>query len=205
MVPYPANSPTTGRASAGGGTSSSGTSRSNAPRTVPGRVPAGRRAPFPKVMLRFDPRTGAANASPSPYVVQAAKETRFRIAGNRRREITDTRDMRLIRGRPAVARRLADVRRSPTTGGRCRRAPARVRLFALPGQRGPVTRTLTLGVRAPFDVAARPFTGDLEPRDEGRRRGRFGRVVVSSRSASRRAGSATSSSRLRRPRRSSAT
>jgi hypothetical protein len=34
---------------------------------------------------------------------------------------------------------------------------ARVRVFAVPGQKGAVTRTLSLGVRAPFDVFERPF------------------------------------------------
>jgi hypothetical protein len=34
---------------------------------------------------------------------------------------------------------------------------ARIRIFAEPGQRTAVIRTLTLGVRSPFDVQARPF------------------------------------------------
>ena len=41
---------------------------------------------FPKVFLTFDPRTGAASESPTRYVAQSDKETRFRISGTRRLE-----------------------------------------------------------------------------------------------------------------------
>ena len=52
---------------------------------------------FPRVTLRFDPKTGRANASPTPFVVQANKETRFRIAGTGAAGSPDTRDSAVLR------------------------------------------------------------------------------------------------------------
>src|SRR5262249_39152921 len=110
---------------------------------------------FPRVMLRFDPRTGLANASPSPYVVQSNKETRFRIAGTSAGGSPDTRDSSSV---PAANLwRAAWVSYGMYDDGWTRpRRVARVRLFAAAGQTHPVIRTLTLGVQAP--VASRPFT-----------------------------------------------
>src|SRR5439155_1808222 len=36
---------------------------------------------FPKLELRFDPVTGRANVSPTRYVAQALKDSRFRLSG----------------------------------------------------------------------------------------------------------------------------
>jgi hypothetical protein len=109
---------------------------------------------FPKIYLRFDARTGVANHSPSAYVAQSAKETRFRVAGNV--QYAD-RDVLLINAGTRwrtdwLSYGLYDD--GWTRPGR----PARVRVFATPGQRGSVTRFLTLAVRAPDGVAARRFT-----------------------------------------------
>ena len=50
---------------------------------------------FPKVGLRFDPATGLADHTLTPYVLQADQDSRFRIAG---KEIATSADgLRLIR------------------------------------------------------------------------------------------------------------
>jgi MFS family permease len=133
---------------------------------------------FPKLYLRFDPATGRANVSPSRYVAQSDAETRFRIAGT---AVADTRNTLLIDAdRPWRADWLTfglydDGWTRPGT-------TARVRVFAQPGQTRAVLRTLTLGVRAPFQpapggsvplVTRRPFTvaSDVE-REEGVANGR---------------------------------
>jgi hypothetical protein len=110
---------------------------------------------FPRVMLRFDPKTGLANASPSPYVVQGGKETRFWIAGESAAGSPDTRDSSIVRaGEPW---RAAWLTYGMYDDGWTRpHRVARVRLFGFAGQTHPVIRTLTLGIQAP--VASRPFT-----------------------------------------------
>ncbi len=110
---------------------------------------------FPRVMLRFDPTTGVANASPSPYVVQSNKETRFRIAGKGAAGSPDTRDSAIVlAGKPW---RAAWVSYGMYDDGWTRpHRVARVRLFGEAGQMHPAIRTLTLGVQAPN--ASRPFT-----------------------------------------------
>jgi hypothetical protein len=109
---------------------------------------------FPKLYPRFDPRTGRASESPTRYVAHSDKETRFRIAG------------------PAVSHNrgtlLIDAERPWRTewqtfgldvdGWTKPRKRATVRVYAAPRQRQDVTRTLTLGIRAPTDVAARLVT-----------------------------------------------
>ena len=108
---------------------------------------------FPKLMLHFDPRTGVANASPTNYVLESDVETRFRISGV---VTSDTRATELIiADKPWradwVTFGLAD------DGWTLPGETARIRIFASPGQKGGVIRTLTLGVRAPFYVGKRPF------------------------------------------------
>jgi hypothetical protein len=121
---------------------------------------------FPKLMLRFDPRTGAASSSPTPYVVQGSKETRFRISGKQVPPITDTRDMLLIKA--TMPWRAAWLTFGLTDDGwTLPNREARIRIFAFAGQSGPVTRTLTLGARAPFGVDARPFRA-ISNRDDVR-------------------------------------
>jgi hypothetical protein len=109
---------------------------------------------FPKLELRFDPRTGRANVSPTRYVALSDKETRFRVRGT---AIVDDRDTMVI---DAGGRWRADWISSGldddgwTRPGRV----ARIRVFSAPGQQGWRIRGVNLGVRAPADVAARPFT-----------------------------------------------
>ncbi|MBV8080090.1 MAG: hypothetical protein JO186_06910 [Actinobacteria bacterium] len=111
---------------------------------------------FPKLFLHFDPRTGYANASPSPYVIESEAETRFRISGPPVQTPHDTRGNLFI-----VAR--APWRADWLTFGLSDDGwtlPGRagvVRIFAAPGQRHPALRVLTLGIQAPAHVDARPF------------------------------------------------
>ena len=84
----------------------------------------------PEALPTFDPATGRASISPTRYVAQSDKETRFRIAGN---AVSDTRGVVADRGRAAVAHRLAhasasrrrlDAARRARDGARLRRARA---------------------------------------------------------------------------------
>jgi hypothetical protein len=109
---------------------------------------------FPKAYLRFDPGTGEANVSPTRYVAHSDKESRFRIAGN---AVSDTRGTFLIEAEQPwradwITLGLED------DGWTRPRTPARVRVFAVPGQKGPVLRALSFRIRAPVDVASRPVS-----------------------------------------------
>ena len=109
---------------------------------------------FPKQLLRFDPRTGLADRSPTPYAVEALKEDRFRLAGT---VVASTPQALLIHAkRPWRADWITfglydDGWTKPET-------PARVRVFAQPGQKQPILRYLTFQIWAPDGVASRPFT-----------------------------------------------
>ena len=59
----------------------------------PGNRFAEIQATFPRVDLTFDPSSGRASRSPTPYVAESDRETRFRIAGP---TVSLTRDVRLI-------------------------------------------------------------------------------------------------------------
>jgi len=59
----------------------------------PGNKYAEIQATFPKLPLHFDPRTGIANVSPTPYVAESDLETRFRFDGP---TVTVQRNVRLI-------------------------------------------------------------------------------------------------------------
>jgi len=59
----------------------------------PGNRFAEQQATFPKLHLTFDPSTGFANTSPTRYVAESDRETRFQIRGP---SLTVQRDMRLI-------------------------------------------------------------------------------------------------------------
>ena len=106
---------------------------------------------FPKVYWHFDPNTGRADVSLTRYVLEADQESRFRVSG---KEIANQQGLNLIdAARPWrtdwLSFGLYDdgwTRPGVTT---------RVRVFALPNQRGPVLRGITFGVRAPEGVAAR--------------------------------------------------
>ena len=109
---------------------------------------------FPNTPLAFNPRTGYASHSPTPYVVQSVTETRFRIAGNVQ---VQGQTMMLID---------ADLpwRTSWLTyglyddGWTKPNRTVRVRVFSFPGQKRACTKTLTFQIQAPPDVDRRPFS-----------------------------------------------
>jgi Dolichyl-phosphate-mannose-protein mannosyltransferase len=108
---------------------------------------------FPNNPVTFDPRTGKASRTLTPLVVQSVGETRFRISGPVQIQRTD---VMLIR---------ADLpwRTDWLTSGlygdgwTLPHTTAHIHVFAVPGQRGAVTRTLTVQVRAPIDQPDRGF------------------------------------------------
>ncbi|HET7043512.1 MAG TPA: hypothetical protein VFI37_01575 [Gaiellaceae bacterium] len=108
---------------------------------------------FPKLDLRFDPATGRASRSPTPWAVQALRETRYRIAGTR---TLQERNLYLIQAeQPWRAEWLSrglydDGWTKPGT-------PARIRVFARPADRHGITRQLTLQLRAPGEVPPRAY------------------------------------------------
>jgi hypothetical protein len=109
---------------------------------------------FPKTTLFFDPRTGLANISPSPYAVQSIGDSRFQLAGNVQ---TDNQFGRLIdAGSPWRASFLTFGAYSD--GWLRPHAPATIRVFSVPGQRQPRILSLYLQIWAPSNVASRPFT-----------------------------------------------
>jgi hypothetical protein len=109
---------------------------------------------FPTTTLSFDRATGRANVSPSTYVAQAVAETRFGLAGT---VIDEDRGVQLLRAdRPWRARWLAfGLYRD---GWTIPKVPGTIRIFARPGERAREQRYVTLSVRAPNDVAPRPFS-----------------------------------------------
>ena len=111
---------------------------------------------LPKTVLAFNETTGAVNVSPSPYVVQAVTESRFRISGSSPRQ---TNAVLLIKAREPwrldwLSFGLYD------DGWTQPGVTARIRIFPSPGQRAPEIRTLTLQIRGPYGAAAqnRPYT-----------------------------------------------
>jgi hypothetical protein len=108
---------------------------------------------FPKTTLRINRATGAIHTPLSPNVVQAVTDSRFRVAGTVKMQ---TPEVFLIRtARPWRASWLTtglydDGWMKPST-------PARIRIYAVPGQRRPLTHILSLQLRAPDGVTTRPF------------------------------------------------
>jgi hypothetical protein len=99
---------------------------------------------FPKLDLRFDPRTGLASASPTRYVTESDLETRFRVRGT---TVSLTRDVRLIDAGRAwradwVSFGLDDD--GFTVPGRT----ATLRVYPLAGQQRPTRRYVTFHVIA---------------------------------------------------------
>jgi hypothetical protein len=109
---------------------------------------------FPTTELSFDRTTGRANSSPSALVAQAAAETRFGLAG---RVLGTDRGVQLLRvERPWRAQWLAfNLYRD---GWTVPKVNGTIRVFATPGETRSRRRFVTVGVRAPNDVAPRPFT-----------------------------------------------
>jgi hypothetical protein len=106
---------------------------------------------FAATGLQFDPATGAANASPTPLVLQSVKESRFRISGDIQ---TLTRDTLLINGGESwhadwLSFGLYD------DGWTKPGVVASVRIFPRRDQREPLRRSLVLHVVAPASGPAR--------------------------------------------------
>jgi hypothetical protein len=118
---------------------------------------------FPKVALRFDPETGRANADFDSYVAQAVADARFHIAG---RQLTTERDVSIVfPDRPW----RADWTTSGlypdgwTIPGRT----ARIVVYPRPGVQHGESRTITVSLQAPGDVATRKVTLGGEHFDVG--------------------------------------
>jgi hypothetical protein len=105
---------------------------------------------FPKLDLRFDERSGAANVSPSDWVAQSSKETRFRIAGPVRAEQYNVRLVKAARPWRTDWLTFGLTDDGWTKPG----VVARVRVFAAPGQRTGLARSLSLAIR-PADSSPR--------------------------------------------------
>ncbi len=156
---------------------------------------------FPKTQLSFDPRTGVADRSPTPYAVQSTEESRFRIAGDRELE---TRGLYLIRAEQPwraewLTRGLYDD--GWTKPGR----PATVRVFARPQDTAGRVRSLTLRLRTPGNAG--PFPWRIEAAgtrphrrgDRGRRRRDDDALRAGARARRRAPDRRRARARLRRP------
>jgi hypothetical protein len=109
---------------------------------------------FPKLGLGFDPASGAVSISPTRYVAESDKETRFRISGT---AVGVWQDVLLI---DAGAHWRLDWTTSGLydDGWTKPGIVARVRIFPAPGQREPRLRTLTIAARAPDNIPDRDLT-----------------------------------------------
>ena len=106
---------------------------------------------FPKLTLRFDPVTGRANIDPDAFVLQAANESRFHIAGTRR---TIQRGVYL--DAPERPWRADWVSHGLYDDGWTRPGrTARIRVFAKPGQNGRRSRVVTVYIGSPQTVTKR--------------------------------------------------
>jgi hypothetical protein len=108
---------------------------------------------FPKLVPHFDARTGAANISPTRYVVMSDSETRFRIsgpavAGPSALLIKATQPWRLDWSSAGL---YDDGWTRPHT-------VADIHIYPTPGQRGPETRGLTVELRAPSTTPVQRYT-----------------------------------------------
>jgi hypothetical protein len=108
---------------------------------------------FPKLDLRFDD-AGRASVSPPGYVAQSVSDSRFGIAGS---VVTNDRGLFLVK--PDQPWRANWVTTGLYDDGWTKPGPpARIRVFAYPGQASGVTRSLTVYVRAPDGVSSRKFS-----------------------------------------------
>ncbi len=117
---------------------------------------------FPKLDIHFNPATGRSDVSPSRYVLAAVQESRFHIAGKAKVVRPDV--ILTEANEPWRADWLSfglydDGWTKPGV-------TVRVRVFAAPGQRGPVTRFVTFQAQPPAPIAERPFmvSSNLETR-----------------------------------------
>jgi len=108
---------------------------------------------FPTTPLHFDLATGRANVSPSNYVAQADRETRFHIAGRPKTEYRG-----VLLGTAEKPWRTEWMTFGLYDDGWTEpRKVARIRVFARPGQNGSESRYLTISARTPADIAKRSF------------------------------------------------
>jgi hypothetical protein len=110
---------------------------------------------FPKVYWQFDPTTGRADVSLTPYVLSADQESRFRVSG---KEIANssTDGLRLIHA--DLPWRTDWLSFGLYDDGWTRPGvTVRVRVFAVPHQQGAILRGITFGVHGPDGVTSRPF------------------------------------------------
>ncbi len=109
---------------------------------------------FPNTPLAFNPRTGAASASLSPYVVQSLNETRFRISGNE--QVVHANLMLIDAKMPWRTDWLTSGLYED--GWTQPKMAVRIRVFSVPGQASAVTRTLSIQIQAPDEIPRAPFT-----------------------------------------------
>ena len=108
---------------------------------------------FPKLDIRFDPRTGLSNVDVDSYIAQAAADVRFHLKG---RFLHTERDVSIVF--PDRPWRADWVTRGLYPDGWTRPGHvAHIKVFADAAQRSPVLRTLTVTLRAP-EGASRPTT-----------------------------------------------
>jgi hypothetical protein len=115
---------------------------------------AEQQATFPKLHLTFDPATGRANTSPTRYVAESDRETRFRISGA---TMTVQRDVRLIDAtRPWRLDWLTYGLDDDGFTDPGRRVA--IRVFPMPNQQGRIKRYMTVQLQA----HSAPVGADLE-------------------------------------------
>jgi hypothetical protein len=108
---------------------------------------------FPKLDIRFNPRTGLSNVDVDSYIAQAAGDVRFHLKG---RYLTTMRDVSIVF--PDRPWRADWVTRGLYPDGWSRPGRvAHIKVFPDAAQHGPVLRTLTVAMRAPGG-ASRPTT-----------------------------------------------
>jgi hypothetical protein len=108
---------------------------------------------FPKLDIRFDPRTGRSNVDVDSYIAQAASDVRFHLKG---RFLHTERDVSIVF--PDRPWRADWVTRGLYPDGWTRPGRvAHIKVFPDPAQRGAVLRTLTLTLAAP-EGTTRPTT-----------------------------------------------
>jgi hypothetical protein len=110
---------------------------------------------FPNNLVAFDPLTGLASRSLSPYVLQAVAESRFRISGNVQR--IDPSGVMLIDAEMPW-RTLWLTHGLYNDGWMRPGAVARIRVYGDPKQHGDATRTLTFQVQSPTNIASEHYT-----------------------------------------------
>jgi len=108
---------------------------------------------FPKIRLRFNPDTGTASTSPTPWLLMSDKETRFGIAGSVRSAVGDFDLVEAAQPWHAQWLSFGLYDDGWTRPG----VTARIRIFPDHGQRRAVERTFTFAARAPDSVEQEPI------------------------------------------------